>query len=126
MVPETAAGQEVENGLATFLQAQDQVKYLSESVKAAKKAVTVALAQYEGGKVDFNTVAVVELNLVTQENLLAQAQGSIALGLIQVYRALGGGWQIRITGCEPAGLPPVPHPPAQEAPARPRLGLPAS
>ena len=60
MVPETAAGQEVENGLATFLQAQDQVKYLSESVKAAKKAVTVALAQYEGGKVDFNTVAVVE------------------------------------------------------------------
>ena len=26
---------------------------------------------------------------------LAQAQGQIALGLIQVYKALGGGWQIR-------------------------------
>jgi hypothetical protein len=33
---------------------------------------------------------------------LAQAQGEIALGLIQVYRALGGGWQLRCTGCTPA------------------------
>jgi hypothetical protein len=94
------AGQEVENGLATFLEAQDQVKALAESVKAANKAVTVALAQYEGGKVDFNRVALLEQNLVQQQNLLAQAQGSISLGLIQVYRALGGGWQIRTTGCE--------------------------
>src|SRR5262249_722756 len=38
------AAQEVENGLVTFLEAQDQVKYLAESVKAAEKAVTVALA----------------------------------------------------------------------------------
>jgi hypothetical protein len=35
--------------------------------------------------------------------------------LIQVYRALGGGWQIRCTGCEPTGqplevtLPPPPN-----------------
>src|SRR5437762_2040811 len=33
------AGQEVENGLATFLEAQDEVKYLAESVRAAEKAV---------------------------------------------------------------------------------------
>jgi outer membrane protein TolC len=62
---------------------------------------------------------VVEQNLVTQENLLAQ--GSIALGLIQVYRALGGGWQIRVTGCEP-GLPPPAPPQARSAgPATARL-----
>jgi NodT family efflux transporter outer membrane factor (OMF) lipoprotein len=100
------AGQEVENGLVSFLKAQEQVKFLSTSVKAAEKAVTVALAQYEGGTVDFNRVALVEQNLVVQQNLLVQAQGSIALGLIQVYQALGGGWQIRCTGCETKGLPP--------------------
>ena len=93
------AGQEVENGLAMFLQSQDQVTYLSESVTAAGKAVTVALAQYRGGTVDFNRVALVEQNLVTQQNLLAQAQGNIAMGLIQVYRALGGGWELKCTGC---------------------------
>jgi NodT family efflux transporter outer membrane factor (OMF) lipoprotein len=113
------AGQEVENGLVTFLEAQAQVKFLAESVKAAEKAVTVALAQYTGGTVDFNRVALVEQNLVTQQNLLAQARGSIALGLIQVYRALGGGWQIRCTGCEPNELPPqaAPRPFGEELPA---------
>ena len=106
------AAQEVENGLATFLEAQAQVQFLRESVRAAEKAVTVALAQYTGGKVDFNRVALVEQNLVAQQNLLAQARGSIALGLIQVYRALGGGWQIRLTGCSPGDLPPTQPPDA--------------
>jgi len=32
---------------------------------------------------------------VTQQNQLAQAQGNVVLGLIRVYKALGGGWQIR-------------------------------
>jgi NodT family efflux transporter outer membrane factor (OMF) lipoprotein len=104
------AGQEVENGLVTFLESQEQVRYLSESVTAADKAVTVALAQYRGGTVDFNRVALVEQNLVTQQNLLAQAQGSIALGLIQVYRALGGGWELKCNGCTTE--------------LRPRLGMP--
>src|SRR5262249_53274528 len=85
------AAQEVENGLALFLESQAQVKSLTEAVTAADKAVKVAVAQYEGGKVDFNTVAVVEQALVIAQNLLAQARGNIALGLIQVYRALGGG-----------------------------------
>jgi len=96
------AGQEVENGLAQFLKSQEQVKFLAESVKAAESAVKIALAQYKGGTIDFNRVALVQQNLVLQQNLLAQAQGSIALGLVQVYRALGGGWEIRLTGCEPA------------------------
>ena len=38
------------------------------------------------------------------QNLHVQAQGDVALGLIQVYRALGGGWQIRCNGCEPRGV----------------------
>jgi hypothetical protein len=33
--------------------------------------------------------------LVNQQDVWAQSRGQIAQGLIQVYRALGGGWQIR-------------------------------
>jgi NodT family efflux transporter outer membrane factor (OMF) lipoprotein len=122
------AGQEVENGLATFLQSQEEVKYLAQSVKAAEKAVIVALAQYKGGTVDFNRVALVEQNLVQQQNSLAQAQGSIALGLIQVYRALGGGWQIRLTDCDPNAPPGKGEPgPDPELPApRPTGSVPGS
>ena len=58
-----------------------------------------------------------------QQNSLAQAQGSIAMGLIQVYRALGGGWEIRLTGCDPneLSLQGAPRPSDQELPAPRRL-----
>jgi NodT family efflux transporter outer membrane factor (OMF) lipoprotein len=103
------AGEEVENGLVQFLRAQEEARFLAESGRAAEKAVKVALAQYKGGLVDFNRVSLLEQNLVQQQNLLAQARGAIALGLIQTYRALGGGWQIRCSPCPPlpAGPPPA-------------------
>jgi len=90
------ADQEAENGLVTFLRSQEQARFMAESVDAAEKAVVVAIAQYKGGLVDFNRVSLVEQNLVTQQNSYAQAFGAIATGLVQTYRALGGGWQIRL------------------------------
>jgi hypothetical protein len=74
--------------------------------------------QYKAGTVDFTTVTQVEQTLVQQEDTLAQAQGEIVSGLIQVYRALGGGWQIRLSGCNEAlaapGVAPAPwQPPAE-------------
>ena len=56
-----------------------------------------------------------------QQDLLAQAEGSIAGYLVDVYRALGGGWQIRL--CKPtvteltAGLGPESVPDATGAAA---------
>jgi choline dehydrogenase-like flavoprotein len=41
-------------------------------------------------------VFVAQQFLVQQQYLYAQAQGDIALGLITVYRALGGGWELRL------------------------------
>ena len=89
------ANQEAEDGLVTFLRAQERTKMLEESVQAAQSAVEIVVAQLQGGKVDFNRYATIEQNLVTQQDTLAQARGQIADGLISVYRALGGGWQIR-------------------------------
>jgi NodT family efflux transporter outer membrane factor (OMF) lipoprotein len=108
------AAEEVENGLVAFVKSQDQVRYLTDSVTEAKKARDVGARQYKDGKIDFNRLAVLELNLVDQQNVLAQAQGDVALGLIQVYRALGGGWQIRCTGCTPTQAI-VPAPDADKA-----------
>lgn len=99
------AAEEAEDGLVTFLESQEQTKSQSEAVEAAQNAVDISLAQYQGGQVDFNRVAVLELQLVQQQNLLAQARGQIATGLINVYRALGGGWELRLDN--PQALPEV-------------------
>ena len=121
------ADEEVENGIVTFLKAQKRARLLQESVESAYVALNVTLAQYEKGiaGADFNRYAVIEQNLVLQQDQWAQAQGQVAQGLIQVYRSLGGGWQIRLgpppsaivdPGEQPANaaaprhLPPVPEP----------------
>ncbi len=101
------AGAEVENGLIAFLKAQEQVADLSDSVNASQKAVNIAVVQYQNGAIDFNRLALLEQNLVQQQDLLTQARGAIDLGLIQVYRALGGGWQIRCTGRQTGGTDTV-------------------
>jgi outer membrane protein TolC len=89
------AGEEVENGLVTFLRAQQRTRSQTEAVNSEMDAFKQALAQYKGGLVDYNRVVLIQERLVERQQTLAEAQGQIALGLIQVYRALGGGWQIR-------------------------------
>jgi NodT family efflux transporter outer membrane factor (OMF) lipoprotein len=92
------ANSEAEDGIVEFLQSQLQTKDMQRSVDAAGKAVDLAITQYKGGLVDFNRVAVLEQNLVQQQDLLAQAQGDIDQGLVHLYRALGGGWEKRCEG----------------------------
>jgi len=89
------AQQEVENGLTSFLQGREQVDLLQESVAAANSALGIALLQYNLGTRDFTTVLTAEQNLYTAQNNLAMAEGGVSSGLASVYRALGGGWQIR-------------------------------
>src|SRR5262245_22783283 len=89
------AQQEVANGIATFVHSRDQAEFLKNSVVAAEGALTIATVQYRQGIADFTTVLTAEQNLYQAQNSLALATGSIALGLITTYRALGGGWQIR-------------------------------
>jgi NodT family efflux transporter outer membrane factor (OMF) lipoprotein len=119
------AASEAENGIVTFLQSQEQTRLMKESVVAAQKAMNIALARYKVGTVDFNTVALIEQNLVTEQNLEALARAQIAQGVVSVYRALGGGWQIRLAGPEMPGLIEPPHAwPAPESIEKPPVLLP--
>ena len=76
----------------------------------------IVLAQYKGGLINITRVSQLEQTLVQQQDVLTQARGEIATGLIQVYRALGGGWQIRINGCEQTALTPSGKPSPASAP----------
>lgn len=105
------ANAEVENALIGFLKAQQAVKFLVTSADAATQSLDLVRLQYKEGQSDFNRVLFIEQSLTQQEDQLAVARGSVAQNLIQVYRAIGGGWQIRL-----APLPPMP-PPAEVIPS---------
>ncbi len=107
------ANQAVEDGLATFFHAQEQTKWLAASVKDYREALKLVLEQEKVGAVDYSSYATIATALVQQQNLLATAQGQIVQGLVQVYQALGGGWQIR---CQPQAA-------AAAAPAGEKSGL---
>ena len=91
------AAKEVENSITNYLNSQVTARRLAVSVAAAERAVKLATAQFNAGVIDFTSVFVAEQFLVQQQNLLAQAQGDIALALISVYRSLGGGWELRLS-----------------------------
>ena len=100
------ASQEAENGLVGYLKAQERSKLLRESVAAANKAYHVVVDQYQAGKADFTTVSTIELALRATTGPHAQSLAEIDLNLIQVYRALGGGWEFRLGPGHAARLPP--------------------
>jgi NodT family efflux transporter outer membrane factor (OMF) lipoprotein len=122
------AGREVEDALVAFLQYQVQARNLEVNVREAEATVELVLIQYREGRVDFNRVFTTESQLVTQQDQLAAARGNIALSLIDVYRALGGGWKVfakDLPGACALPAPPTTAAPKQEGrPAEEALPLP--
>ena len=72
------------------------------------------MSQYQTGTIDFNRVFNLEITQVQQQDRLAAVQGEIALNLISVYRALGGGWEYRLHAAPSGGPHAMLLPPAAE------------
>ncbi len=118
------ANTEAENAIISFLKSQQQVQSLAKSAAASAESVDLVSSQYQEGTVDFNRVFTVQRELTQQQDNLAVAEGAVAQYLIQLYRALGGGWQVRLDNpsmqftvatdqktAEAAPVPEIPEPP---------------
>jgi outer membrane protein TolC len=93
-----SANAEAENAINSFLKAQEALVETQASADAAKESVETAIAQYQVGATDYNRVFNLQLILVSEQNALAATRGAIPQSLISIYKALGGGWQIRHDG----------------------------
>lgn len=89
------AQREVEDALSAFLRGQEQARFLAESTDAARRSLELAVIQYREGVVDFTTVLIAQQALLTAQDSLAATLGSISTNMVGVFRALGGGWQLR-------------------------------
>ncbi len=89
------AQQEVEDNLVAFLKAQERARFLSDSTTAAMRSLELAVLQYREGITDFTTVLTAQQALLSEQDSLATTLGDISRNLVGVYRALGGGWEIR-------------------------------
>jgi outer membrane protein, multidrug efflux system len=64
-----------------------------QSVKDLQESVSVSLMRYRGGTATYLDVLDSQRSLFNAEITLAQARNSEYQGLVQLYKALGGGWQ---------------------------------
>jgi NodT family efflux transporter outer membrane factor (OMF) lipoprotein len=89
------AYQETEDAMIAFAQSQTETDFREQSAIAAARATELANIQYREGAVDFQRVIDTERSLVAQQEQWTRARGDIALNLIAMYKALGGGWAWR-------------------------------
>ncbi len=86
---------ETENAIVAYLRSHEQAKFLGESVKAAQRSVQLSLIQYREGTTDFDRVLSTLTQQVQQQDAFVSTSGTIATNLVAMYKALGGGWQVR-------------------------------
>jgi outer membrane protein TolC len=98
------ANKEVEQALVAFLKSQERAHELGLAVDATRKSVDLAVIQYREGAIDFERIFNLQNVLVRQQIDQARARAEISLALIEVYRALRGGWQVRLGGPMPQGV----------------------
>jgi NodT family efflux transporter outer membrane factor (OMF) lipoprotein len=110
------AAQEVQTALRGFLRSQEQADALARSAAAAAAASSIEERLFIEIKADVNRLFTLENSRLQAQDQLAVARGNIALDLISVYRALGGGWELRLhvdrLGEAPNSNPSAPPPPA--------------
>ena len=101
-----AAQQEVETSMIEFIKTKEEYEFNMLNEKSTAEAARIVLEQFKAGDVDFGRVFVVQSNLVQAQDTLVANRAEIAIALINTYRALGGGWEIRCDNFDAVGKSP--------------------
>jgi outer membrane protein TolC len=84
---------DVENALVALANSRRRVVTLGQATDDSHAALVFAQSQYRAGLIDFQTLLDSERTLLASQDSLAQARADRATALVQLYKALGGGWE---------------------------------
>jgi multidrug efflux system outer membrane protein len=88
---QTAFG-EVENALVDQARTRERVAVQRRQVSALERYAQLARLRYDDGYTSYIEVLDAERSLFEAQLQLTQTQGQLYFALIELYRALGGGW----------------------------------
>jgi multidrug efflux system outer membrane protein len=83
---------DVEDALVAYAQDQVRSRALNDETIANQRAVDLSTQLYERGLGDFLNVLTAEQSLYTSQSGLSVSNSNVATDLVQLYKALGGGW----------------------------------
>jgi NodT family efflux transporter outer membrane factor (OMF) lipoprotein len=87
------AMQDVENALTAYAKEQTRRESLATAAQASQQALDISQQLYQNGLADFLRVLDSQRSLYASQDALAQSDRDVALNLVALYKALGGGWE---------------------------------
>jgi multidrug efflux system outer membrane protein len=97
------AFREVSDALISRRRFEDGRVEQEQAVEAGRQAVELASVRYKEGKASYYEVLEAQQQLFPAENTLSRLEVARRLAVVQLYKALGGGWE----NMEPSAHPPV-------------------
>lgn len=86
--------EESENAFSDYARAQQRLLSLLRQSGASRAAARQAEIRYREGTVDFLVLLDAERERLAAEDAQAQAEVDVYRGVVALYKALGGGWQL--------------------------------
>jgi NodT family efflux transporter outer membrane factor (OMF) lipoprotein len=95
-----SAMRDVESALVAYAKEQIRRESLDRAVVSSRQALDISQQLYQHGLVDFLRVLDSQRSVYVSEEALALSDVAVAVNLVTLFKALGGGWE---------GLDPVPE-----------------
>ena len=89
------AQKDVQDNITRYLESKKAEASYTTAAHSAVRATQLTLIQYKEGEDEYTTVLYAEQQQLRVQTALVKAQAEVPQALVALYRALGGGWQIR-------------------------------
>lgn len=89
--------EETEGAFSGYTRSAQRAALLQTAASSAQEAARLARIRFDAGVTDFLVVLDAEREVLVNQDLLVQSQSDTATSLVSVYRAIGGGWDQRLT-----------------------------
>jgi len=86
------AFRDVDNALVASRKSREQLAAQGRQVEALRTYARLARLRYDNGYTSYIEVLDAERSLFNAELSYTQTQGAVAIAMIDVYKAMGGGW----------------------------------
>ena len=96
--------QEVSDALLTHAKARDQLAFQDRQVRTLRNYVELARLRYDEGYTSYIEVLDAERNLFNAEVVHAQTQSQVYVSLVNLYKAMGGGWVLHAEQLSAPGI----------------------
>jgi NodT family efflux transporter outer membrane factor (OMF) lipoprotein len=87
------AMQEAASAMSAYTNSIKQIVATRQAFEQSRTALSLSLDLYKQGLTTFQSVLDAQRSLLSSEESLVQVRGGSLLSLVQLYQALGGGWE---------------------------------